>query len=393
MPPNSTSSTRFRPAILIPTFNNAATLGGILQSLESLDLPVIVVNDGSTDSTSAVLERFAYVKVLTHPRNQGKAAALRTGFAEAERTGCTHALTIDADGQHDPQQVPMLLDLANQSPTALILGRRDDRIAGYPAINRLGREVSNLLVWLESGLRLSDSQCGLRVYPLELLASFKCAASHYGFETEILTKSAWRGFGVVEVDVHCNYAVESGRVTHFRPMLDSLRAVAMHTRLLACAVPRWPKRLALGFRPVALWRRLRTAPRARNEFAAGLAVGVFFSCVPIYGAQGVASILAARAMRVNRLSALAGSQLSTPPLNALLISISLLAGHVLLHGSWPAIWHAPGSSLRPLSVVRAVLLDWTVGGVLLGAVLGCLTYWVARVTLAAGAKPSDSETA
>jgi hypothetical protein len=239
MPSNQDRSIHLVPVILTPTFNNAATLGDVLRRIAALQLPVIIINDGSTDQTADVLKQFPTVYVLTHQVNQGKAAALRTGFEEAVRRGFTHALTIDTDGQHDPEQIPQLLEEARQSPAALVLGRRERRIAGYPRRNRFGRWFSNTLVWLESGLRVDDSQCGLRVYPLHAICAIDCPASRYGYETEILTQAAWRGIGVVEVPVHCRYSETGEQVSHFRPLADSARALAMHGRLLIEGAARW----------------------------------------------------------------------------------------------------------------------------------------------------------
>src|SRR5205814_9377530 len=116
------------------SYNNAQTLADVLAGIEALGLAVIVVNDGSTDATAEILERWkaAGRHGVTHPMNRGKAAALRTGFALARDLGFTHAVTIDTDGQLDPQQIPELLAAAEQAPNALVLGCRDDLHADYP---------------------------------------------------------------------------------------------------------------------------------------------------------------------------------------------------------------------------------------------------------------------
>jgi uncharacterized protein (DUF2062 family) len=390
MLPERSTSTQFSPVVVAPTFNNSVTLAEILGQIEQLQLPVIVINDGSTDRTSAVLERFPSMMVITHSINLGKAAALAAGFQAGACRGFTHVLTIDTDGQHDPAEIPRLLELARQSPGAVVLGSRDYRITGYPLRNRLGRTISNALVWLESGLRVADTQCGLRVYPLEVLSRVRCAASRYGYETEILTRAAWLNIPVVQTKVHCRYSEIPGLVSHFDPLADSLRAAAMHVKLTLEALPRWPRRLASACDPLAAWRRLRTTPAARNEFAGGLALGVFFACLPLYGVQGVLSFFTARVLRLNRLSAVAGSQLSTPPLSAVLIAASLACGHFLLHGSWPdaASISAVHGSIWSLALLRAILLDWIVGGMLVGAVLSAATYLAVRATLAAGSATS-----
>src|SRR2546423_11163524 len=177
-------SKTFSAAVVAATFDNAGTLRDIITRVAQLGLPVFVVNDGSADGTGEVLAEMRRglpaMHVVTHERNCGKAAALRTGFALARAAGHTHAVTIDTDGQLDPDEIPRLLDAARSQQHALILGTRDETAADYPARSRTGRRVSNLLVRLESGLRVSDSQCGFRVYPLGMLEVARCSADRYG---------------------------------------------------------------------------------------------------------------------------------------------------------------------------------------------------------------------
>lgn len=386
MPASDCCSTAFLPIVVAPTFNNAAALADVLKRIACLGLATIVVNDGSTDLTGILLESFPSIHVLAHSTNLGKAAAMRTGFDAAARLGFTHAVTIDTDGQHDPDDVPRLLEQARASPASLILGTRAHRIAGYPTLNRIGRWVSNKLVWLECGLRLEDTQCGLRLYPLSLISAAPCHASRYGFETEILTRAAWKGFAVAPIPVRCTYELKEGRVTHFQPWRDSIRAGSMHGKLLAEAAWRWPLRLAARFHPTAVWRDMHATPRGRMEFAGGLALGVFCACLPLYGIQAVLSFLGARALRLNRLSALAGSQLSSPPLSAVLIAASIALGHLLLNGHWPdsGAWKLAHASIRPWAIMRTFGTDWLTGSLVLGAVLSSITYLAARAALGVG---------
>jgi hypothetical protein len=185
------------------------------------------------------------VRVLTHKVNQGKAAAMRTGFAAALTDGCTHAATIDTDGQLDPEDSKSLIDVARRMPGNLVLGSRAMQIDRYPASNRFGRRLANWFIWLECGVRVSDSQCGLRVYPLSMLEVLPTRAGRYGFETEIITRAGWAGTPVVEVPVSCQYFQGDERVTHFRPLIDTLRAIGLHAFLLGRRVlplphTKWP---------------------------------------------------------------------------------------------------------------------------------------------------------
>lgn len=254
-----------RPVVIAPTFNNASTVLEIVKGVLARGLDVIVVNDGSSDGTSDLLAGLndGRVTVLTHAQNRGKAAALWTGFSRAIAAGFSHAVTIDTDGQLDPAEIPILLEAARHAPLALIVGERDVSAKGYPARSRIGRRVSNLLVRLESGVHVQDSQCGFRVYPLGLIGAIPFRAGHYGFETEVITRAGWAGCEIVQAPVTCRYLPEGRRVSHFRPWVDSFRAVAMHAFLLAraiCPFPahaRWPAR----GRPGEVGRR--SSPAAR----------------------------------------------------------------------------------------------------------------------------------
>jgi len=229
-----------RPIVIIPTFNNAGTLPGILQRVQALALPIIVVDDGSTDQTKQILAAVP-IQALRHDRNRGKAAAMQTGFAAAIAGGYTHAVTIDSDGQLDPEQIPDLLSVSRRHPRALVLGVRDDRRPDYPARSRFGRRFSNAMVYLETGVRISDSQCGFRVYPLDALALLPCGAGRFGYETEVITRASWAGCELEQVPVNCRYFQQHERVTHFKPIRDSLRSLLMHARLLVSAgSPRSP---------------------------------------------------------------------------------------------------------------------------------------------------------
>lgn len=233
-----TDDASHRAVVVIPTYNNAGTLVNVVERVAAIGLPVIVVNDGCTDdSASRLKEHLAStstdVEIVTHPRNRGKAAALASGFHRARSMNATHAVTIDSDLQHDPEDIPGLLAASRQSPEALIVGARRDDLDGMPARSLIGRRLSNRAVLLASGVRVTDSQSGLRVYPLDLVEAAKCRSGHFGFETEIIVRAGWLGRPTVEEPITSRYLPPEQRVSHFRPCLDSWRAVLMHTRLLA----------------------------------------------------------------------------------------------------------------------------------------------------------------
>ena len=384
----------FKPAIVAPTFNNAGTLDGILRRIAALGHPLFVVDDGSTDNTADILDRLvgeadgAGVTVLRHGRNLGKAAAMQTGFKAALAAGFTHALTIDTDGQLDPEQIPLLLEKASANPSALVLGTRDATRPDYPSRSRFGRRCSNLMVRLESGLRVSDSQCGLRVYPLGYTHHVPCRAQRYGYETEILARAGWAGCPVVEVPISCRYFAV-GRVSHFRPIVDSARAMRMHARLVARAlwpVPHvsWPEPRASYWptlHSLRKWMSLRDAwSQLKNErsghtmIATGLAVGVFIANLPVYGAQTLLSLYAARRLHLHPAPVVLGSQISTPPIGLVMIVAAIYVGHLLLRGSPPS-WPEEGWTLHYLwQSAPSLVLSWAVGSVLVGLVMAAATF-------------------
>jgi glycosyltransferase involved in cell wall biosynthesis len=386
----------FSPVVVAPSYNNAQTLGDILHRLEALDLPVIVVDDGSTDNTAQLLANWAQSqssdrRVLSHPHNRGKAAALRTAFGFAHSAGFTHAVTIDTDGQLAPEDIPPLLDRAKRRPDALIIGVRDTTSQGYPAMNRLGRWASNTLVWMESGVHVVDSQCGLRVYPLEFATSAKCRSEYFGFETEIITQAGWTDRAVLGEPVSCQYPPADQRVSHFKPWVDSLRATRMHLRLMSGALIPWPvtavspsgelfrrptvlRRFLRWMNPLTAWRQVRGDTAGRTRFAAGFALGVFIANLPLYGVQTLISLFLARRFKLHPLSIVAGSNISMPPVGPLLIVGGITVGHLMLHGSLPVL--ADYTSMR--SGVAGVLLpllgEWIIGGIVLGALLAGVSF-------------------
>jgi len=225
-----------RYVIVIPAYNHGTQVRRVVEKTLQLGLPVIVVDDGSTDSTPQVLASLSNITVIRHQENQGKGASLLTGFVAALRLA-DWVITIDADGQHNPEDILPLIQAVPQGQRPLVIGKRTKMGHGnVPWTSRWGRRFANFWVWASCGRWFSDSQSGLRVYPLPETLHLGTKARRYQFEVEVLVRAVWRGIPIVEVPVHALYGPVGERVSHFRPGLDFWRNTQTFTRLVAMRV-------------------------------------------------------------------------------------------------------------------------------------------------------------
>jgi glycosyltransferase involved in cell wall biosynthesis len=227
--------------IVMPTYNNGGTLRDVIERVLVYCGDVIVVNDGSNDDTAAILASFGQrIRVVDYGCNRGKGYALKQGFKEAKSLGFDYTLTIDSDGQHFPEDIPVFIESLEQHPGALIVGSRNLRQENMPGGNTFANKFSNFWFRLQTGIALPDTQTGYRLYPLQSLP--RIFSSRYEAELALLVFSAWRGTELVPVKVNVVYP--EGRVTHFRPFWDFFRISVLNTLLcLVALVYGWPVRL------------------------------------------------------------------------------------------------------------------------------------------------------
>lgn len=220
-------------AYLIPAYQASRSLQQVIADLRQHDPDgaLLVVDDGSSDG-SGDIARAAGIDVVTHDTNCGKGVALRTGFAWLAERGFDAAVTVDADGQHRAEDAVLLAK--HPAPRgAIVLGVRDLVRDGAPKPSRFSNRFSNWWVSRFSGLELSDTQCGLRRYPLQATLALDSDARGYGFECEMLVRAARRGIPIVETPVRVIYPPKAERVSHFHVVLDPARIVVrlVHTAL------------------------------------------------------------------------------------------------------------------------------------------------------------------
>jgi len=228
--------------IIIPVYNHAGQVSSVIDRCRELGLPIIVVNDGSTDDTGLCLARRRDIFLINHPENLGKGAALISGMGLARRMGCNAALTIDADGQHDPADAAALLEQARRcSRPCLVVGCRRAMTASrnVPWTSRFGRGFSNFWVRAAGGPKLADSQSGLRLYPLPETLQLDVRGRRYQFEVEVLVRAHRATIPILETPVSVMYQARGERISHFRPWRDFLRNSATFSRLIFTRLPGW----------------------------------------------------------------------------------------------------------------------------------------------------------
>lgn len=212
---------------MIPSYNHGETLPGVVRDAGKYH-PVIVVDDGSTDGSAASLEGADIVALIRHTRNMGKGVALVTGFERARALGFTHAITMDADGQHFAGDIAALDEAALRCPASLIVGVRDFAKAGAPAGRLVANRISNFWFRVETGISMIDTQCGFRCYPLDITGSLRARSARYEYELEIMIRAVWAGYKMVSVPVRVDYAAPTSRRSHFRPLVDFARISCIH---------------------------------------------------------------------------------------------------------------------------------------------------------------------
>ncbi|MBS0899983.1 glycosyltransferase family 2 protein [Pantoea dispersa] len=240
-------SASFAPCVLIPCYNHGAMLASVLARLAPFNLPVIVVDDGSDARTKqhiAALDA-PQLQVLTLPHNQGKGAAVIAGLRAAAAAGFSHALQLDADGQHQVEDTPRMLAEAERYPHCLISGQ-PQYDASIPKSRLYGRYITHFWVWVETlSFSLKDSMCGFRVYPLAAsleLCDRRAIGQRMDFDTEIMVRLYWQGTPSRFIRTRVTYP-PSG-VSHFDALHDNLRISWMHTRLFFGMLPRIPQLLS-----------------------------------------------------------------------------------------------------------------------------------------------------
>ena len=253
--------------VVIPTYNNDTTIKTVVEKSLLYCDDVIVVTDGCTDRTTDIFDTIDGITIVSYQQNRGKGYALKMGFRKALEMGFSYAITLDGDGQHYPEDIPLFLKANQEHPQSLIIGSRQlegvDRSKGSSFANKF----SNFWFYVQTGRALPDTQTGYRLYPLRRLYGLSLLTSRYEAELELLVFASWHGVKLVPIPVQVYYPPRNERVSHFRPGKDFARISVLNTVLCFLAV-------VYGL-PLRLWRTLMTFLRT----AYSLLFFLFFTLV------------------------------------------------------------------------------------------------------------------
>jgi len=319
--------------VIVPTYNNQKTLKKVLDSILDFTTNIIIVNDGSTDSTSEILKSYSQVTQIHHPKNLGKGRALRNGFRKALELGFEYAITIDSDGQHFAADILVFLKAIQDEPNALLIGSRNMTQENVPKKSSFGNKFSNFWFKFETGIKLDDTQSGFRLYPLRLLPK-RFFTNKFEFEIEVIVRSAWKGIVVKNIPIQVLYD-PAERVSHFRPFQDFTRISILNTVLVTNALlyikPRdfFRRAKKKGFKKFFLEDILESNDSNFKKSAA-IALGIFIGLSPFWGFQTVLLFTFAALFRLNKVIAYLTSNVSFPPFIPFIIYASLQVGSVFV---------------------------------------------------------------
>jgi glycosyltransferase involved in cell wall biosynthesis len=369
--------------VIIPTFNNCRTLTSVINGVLKFTDDIIVFNDGSTDNTASILRGFEEITVINFEKNTGKGYALKKGFRKAIEIGFDYAITIDSDGQHDPDDIPAFIDKIIEEPGALIIGNRNMNREGIPKKSSFGNRFSNFWFWIETGKKMPDTQSGFRLYPVSRYKKTGFITRKFEFEIEVIVKSAWKGIKVLPVPISVKYFGKDEKVSHFRPFTDFARISILNSFLVLLAI--------LFFRPFSFIRsfnRKNISEFFNNHFVNNkdsdskiifsVMLGAFMGVAPVWGWQMAIALLLAIVFKLNKVITLVVSNISVPPMIPIILYLSYKFGGMVYYNSIEIVYD---KGLN-IGIIGDNLIQYLIGSVLFGIALslfsGISTYFLLK---------------
>jgi len=370
-----------KACVIIPTYNNAASLAAVIEDVAQYTKHIIVVNDGSTDNTVDIVIQFPIVQFINYSNNVGKGWALRKAFAYATDKGYKYAITIDSDGQHFAKDLPAFIHKLEEEPNAIIIGARNMNQASVPGGSSFGNRFSNFWFKVETGITSPDTQSGYRLYPLEPLKKMRFITRKYEFEIEVLVRLVWKGVKVIAVPVTVYYAPKEERISHFRPYKDFFRISVLNSVLVLISLLYIKPRdfIRILFSPKKMKKLLDEHlfnPHHSSQLKSmSVAFGVFMGIVPIWGFQLAVAIFLAILFKLNKPLVIIAANISIPPMIPLIIFGSYKMGTYWMGANAMQI---DFSSTITLQSIKLNLVQYIYGSITLaivaGIAFGLLTY-------------------
>ena len=357
---------------VIAVFNNKDTVKDIAEGCRMYLQNILVVDDGSTDTDIAALFSGTDIKVIKHKTNMGKGRAIRTALDFIKKKGARFMITIDADGQHYPEDIKQFIPLLKDD-TIFIGCRTFDGKKNIPVSSRFGRKFANFWLRIETGVAISDCQSGFRAYPVPYLSQIAFQGSHYDFETEVLTKAAWAGLKLKPVAVEVWYPEPDARVSGFKPFLDNFRISLMHAKLVGRRLAPFPykklikkkvKRIDPGLllHPLELLKTLLKENATPGGLAVSAAVGIILATLPLLFVHTLVILYVTTSLHLNKIMALSIQNLCMPPLIPM---VCVELGYYLRYGAWLTDF-----SLKIIfGQLPERLFEWFLGSLIIGPLL------------------------
>lgn len=365
--------------VIIPTYNNEKTLRRVINGVLLFTDQIIIVNDGSTDSTPIILEDYKQITQIHFDKNKGKGMALRVGFEKAKTLGFLHAITIDSDGQHFPENLPLFeKEILESEHPVLLIGSRNMTQENVPKKSSFGNKFSNFWFWFETGKTLTDTQSGFRSYPLQSIPN-RFFTPKFEFEIEVIVRTSWKGIEVKNIPIDVLYD-PTERVSHFRPFKDFARISVLNTVLVTIALLYIkPRDFVRKFKKKSFKQFIKEDVLASNDSievkALSIALGTFIGIAPLWGFQTFLSIFLAVVFRLNKVLSFVFSNVSIPPMIPIIIYLSLKTGGLFVSQkddfvfSWDAV---------STEFIKIHLLQYIIGSLVLAvttaAIFGLLSY-------------------
>ncbi len=359
--------------VIVPTYNNEKTLSRVLEGIIKI-VPadrLIVINDGCTDSSAEILEKYKYqILLLENKINKGKGYSLKSGLRKAIDLGFDYAITIDSDGQHFPEEIPSFIQKCKEMPNHIIMGTRNMSQEGVPGKSSFGNKFSNFWFRVETFISLPDTQTGFRLYPLQHLKQMRLYTNKFEFEVEIIVRSAWKNIGFISLPIKVLYD-KNERVSHFRPGRDFFRISVLNSLLVIYAfLFFYPRKLFSKAVLEAIKKEAIKPNESSINKALSISFGVFIGIFPIWGFQLLVGIPLSILFRLNKVLFLVAANISIPPMIPFIIYGSFLFGQLFIEGN---INHGQLLSFTSAGIKNNVFLYFT-GAIIFALISGLISF-------------------